>query len=361
MNNMIKKRNAGLDFVKGICIILVVLDHAINFHVFPDLITAVFYAIFLNGFFSVSGWLAYVDVTVIKHEFVLKKIKEKFLSLFIPYMVFSLLTILWHIILCVGFQCREVSNQYFGWDLIFRDIFCMLSGLGIGTLWFLPVLFISYVLLILTIYLTNKNKKYQNAFLIVGYVLMVILSGYFENIVIYGDGFFLKVLSKYTYTLHRIMYGYGYMMLGYLLHTLYANIYSKTYKRILIYSSFVLAFIGYVFNIEILFEYSACTLLVLGSVILFNKEYVRLNLEKLFWPIIYCGKNSLAIMIYHYLFLFPLEKMLLKYIWGSGYNGWFFFFINLFTTILMVRILEKNPVAQKLLGKNRKRNVQKYN
>ena len=69
------------------------------------------------------------------------------ISLIVPYLVYSLFTIVWHIIICVGFNNTVVSDMFTGWELIYRDLFCMVSGFGIGTLWFLPVLFVCYAVL----------------------------------------------------------------------------------------------------------------------------------------------------------------------------------------------------------------------
>ena len=53
------RRIIGLDFVKGICIILVVLDHSVIFDSFPVFVGNILRAVFLNGFFAVSGFVLY--------------------------------------------------------------------------------------------------------------------------------------------------------------------------------------------------------------------------------------------------------------------------------------------------------------
>ena len=48
------KRNPSIDFIKGVCIIIVVLCHSISFELLPNFINQSFSAIFLRCFFCVS-------------------------------------------------------------------------------------------------------------------------------------------------------------------------------------------------------------------------------------------------------------------------------------------------------------------
>lgn len=348
----IKQRNLGLDFIKGICIILVVLIHAMDFDTLPPPLPKLFNAFFLKCFFCVSGYLVYNSANSLKNGGLTERIKKRFISLIIPYVVFSVLAIMWHIIICVGLGCTEVSDEYFGWSLIFRDIFCAVSGLGIGTLWFLPVLFVSYVLLALTVYFTNKNKKMQVVLMCIGFIAFALLSNYVQTLEISASGLITKMISKYTNTIYRILYGYDYMILGYLIHILYDKISTRKKLYYILMASIALTIIGYIFNIKLLLQLGTCSFITLGSVTIFDNQKINGTLSKIFKPIIYCGKNSLSIMIYHYIFLFPIEKMILNYFCGGYNNEWIFFAFNLLSTLIIVWLLRNNKTEKWLLGKN---------
>lgn len=333
-------RITGVDFVKGICIILVVLVHSIAFSSFPPLVEKIFQAVFLNSFFAVSGFMVYqYNQKITKNTFGVM-LHKRFRSLIVPYVSFSILAILWHIFLCVGLDCREVSESYFGWTLILRDVFCMVSGLGIGTLWFLPVLFLSYALLLFTLLVTDSVKS-KPAILL----CLLIASGFFAsflenaNLEKYFSGMIGKVISEYTYTTYRVINGYAFALFGYLLHMIYPTDKKKMWA--------ILAGLCAVCFLPGLENFGATGILLLGSIFLFCENTVNGFLKYPVHFLIYCGKHSLAITIYHYIFLLPLEVMLLK---ALGFTaGWLSFWVNLTSTLVVVYFLERNPTAQFLL------------
>ena len=120
------------------------------------------------------------------------------ISLIVPYLVYSLLTIVWHIIICVGFNNTVVSDMFTGWELIYRDLFCMVSGIGIGTLWFLPVLFVCYAVLTIIAGTINAGhmQKYRYIYLIIAFILLVLISIPLGTFYVNPDSLLLKMVDK---------------------------------------------------------------------------------------------------------------------------------------------------------------------
>lgn len=358
-----KKRNDGIDFIKGICILLVVLDHAmplLSTTNFPRIVGSTFGAIFLKGFFCVSGYLYYSSSMMGTKKGVLAgDIKKKFIGLIFPYVIFSCLAIVWQGILAVGFGCQEISGNYTGWNIVWRNLYCMLSGVGIGTLWFLPVLFVTYTLLAVTVYLTGVPGRKQNIVMAVLFLLAELLSVIVSESSLTGGGMLNAVFSSYQNMLYRILYGFAYSLIGYLFHVFYQK-YGKNIKFVLegTVICLLLSIVGWYIESMLVFEFGVNILFFLASLFLFDC-YQGLGSKPVMRQILYCGQNSLAIMISHYIFLLPLEKMLLKQL--NSYQNcsaiaqdWIFFAVNLITTLIVVICLNHTKWGEFALGKGKK-------
>ena len=329
-------RSNSLDIIKGICIILVVLCHTVDFRSIVYPISQILEGFFLNGFFMVSGWLAYkktaTDTTGIKRQ-----LTRKLKRLIVPYLTFSLLTIIWHIIICVGFNNTVVSDTYTGWMVVWRDLFCMISALCIGTLWFLPVLFISYaVLIIIGITNTKRIQPYRYICLIAAFLLLVALSIPLGRFYVTPTTWSLKLYNEYMLFLYRIINGCAYSLLGYMLHENWAKIQGK--RIIVILLSLIATAVCFLYQTP------------QGILNVFLCLFIFTTLMSIFEPLeghsitflTFAGKNSLPIMIIHYNFLFPIEKLL--------FDSWILFVINLLTTLLIVQLLQNNRWFQWTLG-----------
>ncbi len=103
--------------------------------------------------------------------------------------------IVWHIIICVGFNNTVVSDMFTGWELIYRDLFCMVSG--IGTLWFLPVLFVCYAVLTIIAGTINAGhmQKYRYIYLITAFILLVVISIPLGTFYVNPDSLLLKMVT----------------------------------------------------------------------------------------------------------------------------------------------------------------------
>ena len=349
-------REYSLDFIKGIGILLVVLVHSKEFSAFPKVVEACMNAIMLNCFFVVSGYLVY-SATGRKWSDVKQMIIKKWKSLIIPYISFSVLVILWHIIICVGWGNTEVSDQYFGWNLIFRDVFCMFSGIGIGTLWFLPVLFISYtILIVLVVGVINRKGKYSVVVAVILFFIFAVAGQAVYYINYPENGMISTIISKYIKMIYRILNGTAYSIWGYTLHLLWCSMQKKR-RRTALVGLAVLSCLGYFKGWKICFQSTICAVVLLFFTVLFDSS-IREKMIKICKPVIFCGQNSLAIMIYHYLFLYPVEKTFIKIVFestGNNVQEWILLVANLLSTIAVVYWLKDNPVEQRLLGKEKSR------
>jgi hypothetical protein len=87
--------------------------------------------------------------------------------------------------------------MFTGWELIYRDLFCMVSGIGIGTLWFLPVLFVCYAVLTIIAGTINAGhmQKYRYIYLITAFILLVVISIPLGTFYVNPDSLLLKMVT----------------------------------------------------------------------------------------------------------------------------------------------------------------------
>ncbi len=324
------KRITGLDLIKGICIILVAASHTCAVFSIPFL-GEFFHNVFLKSFFLVSGF-----TVIFKKNIGFKtSVKNRFVSLAVPYFIFSVLVILFHIVIAVIFENETVSSSYTGWMLIARDVFCMFSGIGIGTLWFLPVLFVSFLLLLCGIRLA-KDKWWIYGIITVG---MIVLSEHTSFLAADSGTMIGKVIGEYSYTLSRICYGTGYAYAGYLLGKVYTE--HGFDKRIALCACILLC--------ACIITRSENLLIALAENFCFCTVMIWLGGFdcKLYSVMQWYGTNSLAFTIYHYLFLYPLLKPFFD-------DGLPFFLCIMLTTTILILVLNRFPWHEKILGKIRR-------
>ena len=136
------------NIVKGLGILLVVIGHACTFSV------RFVYIFHLQLFFFVSGYL-YSEKKYGEHP--LQLIKKRFMSLWLVYVILSLVLVILHNPLYdIGMQ-RLDAHRYSIGELFLNLLYCLIGNskelLG-GTLWFLPVLFLVIVLLEAVVYIS---------------------------------------------------------------------------------------------------------------------------------------------------------------------------------------------------------------
>ncbi len=342
----------GIDLIKGLCILLVVVHHTLTFDFFPQPVAHFCGAVFLNSFFVVSGFL-YGRRAEGENR---KPILHKFWRLIIPYAGFSVLAILWHGILAVGLGCREMSEIWFGWELVLRDVLKTVSFTGIGTLWFLPVLFLSYAFLVLCVRVLPKRNALRTVLLLLLAAALDFASQQVMTIRVPGSSVWAEALDSLLITLHRTLYGSAFTLAGFLLYD-FRRIRMPGRKWIH-WGSAVLLVAACIWGGSLLPDvmYRAVLCVTFVWVILLVCDAVDLPaLRTLAAPVLYCGRESLSIMIYHYVFLLPPEKMLLRQIplyvsMPPMQQGLVLLAVNLLTTCLVSMLMKRTAAGQFLLG-----------
>lgn len=89
------KRTLWLDALRGFCMFLVVYMHisnfSIGFGVSESVVMQVIFTCFLTTFFFISGYVSYKDSEIWTVRHILLKLKNKFMQLMIPAVVFYVL------------------------------------------------------------------------------------------------------------------------------------------------------------------------------------------------------------------------------------------------------------------------------
>ena len=339
-------RNTGIDLLKAISIVLIVLSHSIVFAELPTWLGILFVTIFLRLFFMVSGYLV-LKPNLLSPLPMRPRIRKKFCLLIKPYIIFSSLAILWHAFICGILNNPYVSDNYSGFGIVFRDIFCALSGLGIGTLWFLPILFVTLVLTYLLEHvIQSKPLLVQAVILVIMFGIIILIDRCVVGTYINPDTLLRKIAEEYREGIHRILYGSAYSILGYGVHLAFLNIKKPKEHIFIILALAALTVISAcLYNKEIMkvvFEITICMLIMWFALILAKFSNVKSKDGFVNKIITFLGSNTLEITIYHYIFLLPVEQWF--------FSGWTLFFINLLTTVVLVWALNRCEWHRKMFG-----------
>lgn len=350
-------RIKGFDLLKGICILLIVTcHHADLMSILPKWFIQIQGAIYLNAFFVLSGFMLYR-----KSEYFLKAdienrfalVKHKFFSLLYPYFSFSVITVVFHAILTFLFRNQYIAEHFQGYRLILRDIVSLFSGMGIGTLWFLPVLFISYIVsYYYVVQYLSKDKKY--VILLFGFSFFLIVAPYFFELVINGLNQQNPMIHKFVTMVYRSTNGIAYSLLGLFIGRIWRVLERVDVEKIiLIFISIII--VGNFVYVQLPFHILTVTCF---SILCFRyKSGSRQNyINKICDFFCYCGKNSLLIMFYHYNIVLPIEKEFFIDICGlkGHWLGIICFCSTLLLTLTLVKILENQSWHKFICGQNLK-------
>lgn len=337
------KRKNYIDIAKGISIIAIVLLHYEE-GLIPKSLNTWIGSFMIVTFYFTSGWI----LALSSNKLTVKElVKKRISSLVIPYLWFSLLLILFDILLVVlGFKESK---------LVLIDLYKTITLRGIGTLWFLPALFGGEIIFI---FLRDKNilKKIITICVTIGYFLIYYTwsnsMGHLSEI--------YRIIDAPFRTIYNIMNAWIVIAAGYYICKRYGIAIQKASKSnffLLMSAFFVLSFIAttlsayvpkilYASTIQPFFVSIICPF----SILLFSMLTERLIVNKLF---IFWGKNSLILMATHYSIFMVLFLMLNKYLTGSdefiGINAIYYFIITMLLQYPVVFFI--NSKAKFLLGK----------
>lgn len=271
-NNSNSVHYEGIDFLKGILIILVIIGHMKTESLIDGYLHFTIYSLHLTLLIGISGFL--LNQHFIENSTLSELFKKYFLRLLLPWLI------AWPIF-------------YILWDQpISLDKMILLFFFPLYHLWFVPALFL-YIILV---WIFKKFKLQNHIILIISIVISLtwyffFLSGFFE------PDSSLKFLYKYFSRLrpyYFCFFGFGLYIRKTEIDLKYFN-----YTGILVISIFIIRVLFFYSNKIITLDFYLFNFaLILFSVLLVRK----IKFEK-FKVIKWIGKQSLPIYLWHFAFL----------------------------------------------------------
>lgn len=306
MNNLISIgesmfREKYLDNVKGISILCIVLLHYVC-GIFPDEFNVFVGSFMITAFYVVSGWLSAMKST----DLTLKQFAGKrFRQLGIPYLYWTIIILVFDTVLwLVGYY-----DSYY----IIKEIYKAIVLRGIGTLWFLPALFVGGVIWHV---LSNKSKW----IILVALCLTIGYQCIYTQIFSQEDPVGMKILNAPFRAIYNMLQAWIGIAFGY-----YSYHWSVKYlnNRVSLFivglTLLAIAYITanyYPFDLAIGWHYLAPLIGPLGLIYLTKSMPQELNYLN------YWGCNSLNLMVTHYSITLVLFKILVENVLEIRFYGW---------------------------------------
>lgn len=336
-----KKRSNYIDMVKGLSILTMFFLHFENDYIHVD------YNLFLArspSFYMIVGWLwglSSNNRTISEHWAKRKK------GLVMPYIWFSLIFL--------GLDLVMILLDLYPKMYFFRDVYKTLCLRGIGTLWFLPALLGGEMLFLL---LRDRKRNLRTVAYIVCILFIVAYNVWYA---VYPEGTVKDILNAPFRVVKDVSDCFVYLSLAYYLSRYYG-------KKIIGWKSgntllfgivmLLIAFSCMKFALPATSDKIQYALLFLcGNVFagigLITTFKAMEDFHLVIKPLVYCGKNSLAIMAIHYTLLAEIfvlidSRVFHHEVYGGGITI-VYFFIALAIQVLLIEIV--NRKFKFLLGK----------
>lgn len=300
---MIKKpRNLQMDILRGIGIILIVLGHS----GFPN--THFLYLFHLAIFFIVSGYFFkedYVkDKECLKH-FILNKIKR----LYVPFVIGNIICVLLNNFFIDMNLYSDITHTYYTIKEMLINVLKVILFRGhtemLGATWFLPILFMITVIYAIIEYLIKKYPSKNKS------LIQLIVS-----VLFFGIGYYfsikeinIKIISLQVLTCY-ILFDFGRRLSKYEKH-----IKDNTKAIIMITSFILLVLLNRIGTIELSQQeytnpiYFICVS-ILGWYFIYELSYFVSKIEVLKNGLTYIGKNTMTILILHFVAFKVLNAIL---------------------------------------------------
>lgn len=327
-----KKRFLQIDYIKGVCILLVVVSHTIHFSKEYPYLSLWMQVVFLRGFFFSTGWI-YANKDKIS------SIKNKGKRFIVQYALLSAIMIVLQQIISLFVGTKETYIPVKGIALLKNNILNTVTFNGVGTLWFIPILFIASACVILIIKINNEKIRYSLSFLILALGLI------FHKIL--GTlNFSNEVIEKEMVFANRVLIAISFVMVGYLVGRLNRKMNPKKYVWLL--ASIIMLAAGYLaYHLtlnEIMFVLFTLSLYALmtfiTSIDLFKKAFHFLE---------WLGQNSLYIMVIHYFVCVPIianifvkNELNMKSVWTRI----ILWAIVVVTSVLITLVIKKSKAVR---------------
>ncbi|MCR5430230.1 MAG: acyltransferase [Eubacterium sp.] len=283
------KRYLHIDYIKGLCILLVIVSHTIHFTKEYALLSDWMQVVFLRGFFFATGWI-YANRE--KTGSLIRKTK-KFV---IQYFVLSAAVIIIQQLLSLFVGTKDTYIELKGTTLLKTNVLNTISFNGVGTLWFLPIIFVGSVCVILL--LKIKNKKIQYILAAISVVICFVIQYFLDQ---YNPS--NAVLKKEIIFVDRILMAISMVMIGFLVGSLNKVMKLKSYLWLLL----AIVFWGAGFGLcQINLYFPRFALYVLSLYALMMALASVKALKKPLLALEWLGINSLYIMVIHYFLCVPI-------------------------------------------------------
>lgn len=304
-------RRTDLDGAKGIGIALVVLGHILNRVIPSDHFMSIWINSFhLPMFFVVSGYLFGLKRI---HMLLLRQyLKKRIETLLYPYLTFSLFYAVIYLVI-IGIRMNGIPI-YETATLTVRIV----SGWGIGTLWFLPTLFVAEFILWV---LMRFQKPWVRVAL---WILITALGGcmgYWVNFLWSEDaGGFCLLLYRFICTISRACIGCCFVGVGYFMQQNVDEFVLKIRKQgliiigVLLFAiNILLSMFQNVINLRIALVGNLLLYLLTGIIGSISVLFILRACGSFSW-LNWLGRNSLIIMATHepyYVMAFIVNMMLI--------------------------------------------------
>ena len=333
-----QKRIPYVDNMKGLCILAITLLHFED-GLFPDWLNTFIGSFMITGFYITSGWLHGVNnnsATLYIKDF----FKKRFRSLGIPYLYFSLIILVFDVFF---YLIGHIDTH-----IIYRDLYktCILRG--IGTLWFLPVIFFGELLFAITTKYNIRKRCILIGLLLIGFIPFFISN----TIELYLNSPLKEIINAPLSVIVNSISAYLMITLATYLPKVLLKKYTPYYIIISVVAMYFITqlptqheFIKQI--ITLIWQFTLSTTIFSIFILIRNLDCLFLDYLN-FW-----GRNSLILMLTHYSIIMEFCIYINYHIFGnptlSNWNAIFFFIITMIVEYPLTLLINKK--FRFLLGK----------
>lgn len=333
------KRTLWLDALRGFCMFLVVYMHISNFSIglgaSESVVMQVIFTCFLSTFFFISGYVSYKDSEIWTVRHTLLKLKNKFMQLMIPAVVFY---VLYQI--CEGKDLLSWIDKGFQgyWFLIVLfEVFvvyymvCMISQLS-GSKFFVIILAVVTTVLVFAIFVLPFSVRTRNVFSIVNFTAYMpffaigVISKVHENL-------FEKILwSEYLFAFGLVVFA----VVEWFICSAHSTDMYAVYGKM-----------GYIMQMSVKY---------IGTYLLVSMFYRNSDLFErdsiIAKSLCFLGKRTLDVYLLHWFFI-PSISVLYVYVEGGGNPILEIVFVSMIAVVVILGAIALGEVIRnsKYLGK----------
>ncbi len=340
MPKEIVQRANYIDAVKGLAILCITFLH-FEQGVIPQWLNVWIGMFMISTFYFTSGWITSLQSKSITPKDLFKK---RIKQLGIPYLWFSALIIAFDIIWCLfGFMETQI---------LLRDIYKTITLRGIGTLWFLPVLFIGEF-----IFCTIKNSKHKLILATVGIIIVLTTQYLYYEIwgAIKNESTFNRLIDAPLQPIAQGVMSWPIIAIGFLFAKyIWKEVYKlkKTFILLIgvaIISFSILLIVAPPFKLYYINGVLSNFLPAVGFICLFVALGEKNHISRFFT---FWGINSLILMCTHYSITMEIFKTLNAKFIHTGFTGYttiIYFIITILVTYPLVWLF--NHKLKFMIGK----------